>query len=133
MASFSQALFLGVIEYLNDPLGVLMRARASAEHFIASYCHPREKSNLRKRRKHGIVNDYSRSEIADLLKIRNCRSSDASGLGVRESRLFLRSKHVIEVIYRADAGIPDKKAVFAVDLKRVTQKRAPFGLIATAI
>jgi hypothetical protein len=58
--------FLGVLEYVYEPVAVLTRARASASSAIITYC-TMNHGEVQTRRGMGWVNDYTRTEFEGLL------------------------------------------------------------------
>lgn len=58
--------FLGVLEYVHEPVAVLTRARTAAPSAIFTYC-TMNHGEVQTRRGMGWVNDYTRSEFEALL------------------------------------------------------------------
>ena len=63
---YDYCVILGVLEYLKNPDDTLAWARSACDHLIVSYCHPLS-GNIRDRRRRLWINDYSKSDLRDLL------------------------------------------------------------------
>jgi hypothetical protein len=87
--------FLGVLEYIHDPVPVLVRARAAASNAIITYC-TMSNGDLQVRRGMGWVNDYARPEFEALL--------GAAGWSVREAAEVKRGPGNIQLMFVARAG-----------------------------
>ena len=87
--------FLGVLEYVHDPVAVLARARAAAPSAVITYCTVNN-GDVEVRRGMGWVNDYTRAEFEALLA--------GAGWMVREVAEVKRGPGNIQFMFVAQAG-----------------------------
>ena len=87
--------FLGVLEYVHEPVAVLTRARTAAPSAIITYC-TMNHGEVQTRRGMGWVNDYTRSEFEALLAAAEWR--------VREVAEVKRGPGNIQLMFVAQAG-----------------------------
>lgn len=87
--------FLGVLEYVHDPIPALVRARAAASNAVVTYC-TMNNGEVQTRRGMGWVNDYSRPRFESLLV--------AAGWTVRNVAEVKRGPGNIQLMFVAQAG-----------------------------
>jgi hypothetical protein len=87
--------FLGVLEYVHDPVAVLVRARSAASNAIITYC-TMNNGDAQVRRGMGWVNDYTRPEFEAVLR--------TAGWIVREVAEVKRGPGNIQLMFVAQAG-----------------------------
>lgn len=87
--------FLGVLEYVHEPLPVLAHARDAAPNAVVTYC-TMNNGEVQTRRGMGWVNDYSRPEFEAVLA--------AAGWIVREVAEVKRGPGNIQLMFVARAG-----------------------------
>ena len=90
---YDYIVMLGVIEYLAAVSSVLHRARSAAANLVISYCHPAGDWRLGHRREARWVNDFSETELDDMLA--------AAGWEIVEKRRYQDLPNLQQVIYLA--------------------------------
>jgi hypothetical protein len=87
--------FLGVLEYVHEPIPALVRARTAASNAIVTYC-TMNTGEVETRRGMGWVNDYSRPQFESLLV--------AAGWTMRDVAEVKRGPGNIQLMFVAQAG-----------------------------
>jgi hypothetical protein len=87
--------FLGVLEYVHEPIPALVRARAAASNAVVTYC-TMSNGEVQTRRGMGWVNEYSRAQFESLLV--------TAGWTVRDVSEVKRGPGNIQFMFVAQAG-----------------------------